>query len=119
MRNEADQAVAGFAIQNRKKDRVDKDSAKVPRNDPRRACGIVRRGKEHGAYKRHRPERKALHALPHKKRAEFDLFSENRNDLIEQQQGKLIKTGHIYPSQHMVYIGAAEHRLAQKHLDGG
>ena len=55
MRNKTDQAVSGLAIQNRKKDRVDKDSGKVPRNDPGRACGIVRCGKDYSPGNSHRP----------------------------------------------------------------
>ena len=98
MRNKADQAVAGPAVQDRKKDRVDKESAKIPRNDPRRTCGIVRRGKECSPGNSHRPERKALHALPHEERAEFDLFTEHGDDLTEQQQRKLTLTLSLSPA---------------------
>ncbi len=116
MRNEADQAVAGPAVQDRKNNRIDQDKAKVPCNDPRWPRGIMRRSKEHRPGGSHRPEGKVPHALPHKKAAEFDLFTQNGNGLVEQQQRQLIKAGHIDPPQHMIYIGTAEHHPAQQYL---
>ena len=109
MRNEADQAVAGLAIQDCKKDRINKNPAKVPRNDPHAACGIMRCGKKNSPGNSCWPERKELRALPHKECAIFDLFTENRSGLIKQQQRELINSGHIYPPQYMVYVGTAKH----------
>ena len=116
MRDKADQAVSGLAVQDRKKDRIYQDAAQIPRNDPRRTCDKMRSGKEYSTDCSQRPERKMLHALSHKERAEFDLLPEHCNRLIEQQQRKLIQTRHIDPPEYMIDIGAAKHRLAQKHL---
>ena len=83
MRNTADQAVACFAVKQRKEHPIDKNLDQITGDNGGRTCRKVRCGKDSGRNQGYRPERENLHPLPDKKAADSDFFTQHDENLIQ------------------------------------